>query len=114
MDLTKIREQIDLIDDKIADLYGERMQLVKQVSEAKKQSGKAVADPDRERNILLRVTERVEEDMQVYLKRTFETMFETSKAYQTMNAEYKTELGEKIKGAIAKGELKFPIKAKVA
>ena len=114
MDLSKIREQIDLIDDKIADLYGERMKLVKKVSEAKKQSGKSVADPDRERNILLRVTERVDEDMQVYLKRTFETMFETSKAYQTMNAEYKTELGEKIKGAISKGELKFPAKAKVA
>ncbi|MBQ9734704.1 MAG: prephenate dehydratase [Clostridia bacterium] len=114
MDLSDIRLRIDGIDDKIAELYGERMNLVKQVSEAKKQSGKAVNDPDRERKILLRVTENVEEDMQVYLKRVFETMFETSKAYQTMNAEYKTELGEKIKSALSKGELKFPARAKVA
>lgn len=114
MDLSKIRQSIDVIDDKIAELYGERMQLVKQVSDAKKQSGKATFDPDRERNILLRVTDKVDENMQVYLKRVFETMFETSKAYQTMNAEYTTELGEKIKAAIKKGEQVFPAKAKVA
>ena len=92
MDLSKIRENIDVIDDEIAQLYAKRMNLVKQVSEAKKQSGKAVNDPDRERNILLRVTDKVGEDIQVYLKRVFETMFETSKAYQTMNAEYKSEI----------------------
>ena len=114
MNLEEIRLNIDLIDDKMADLYGERMKLVSQVSEAKKQTGKAVNDPDRERKILLRVSDRVDEDVQVYLKRVFETMFETSKAYQTASAEYKTELGEKIKGAILKGELKFPAKAKVA
>ncbi|MBO5067690.1 MAG: prephenate dehydratase [Clostridia bacterium] len=114
MDLSKIRENIDVIDDEIAQLYAKRMNLVKQVSEAKKQSGKAVNDPDRERNILLRVTDKVDEDVQVYLKRVFETMFETSKAYQTMNAEYKSEIGEKIKDALNKGEINFPVKAKVA
>ena len=114
MDLSKIRENIDVIDDEIAQLYAKRMNLVKQVSEAKKQSGKAVNDPDRERNILLRVTDKVGEDIQVYLKRVFETMFETSKAYQTMNAEYKSEIGERIKDAINKGEINFPVKAKVA
>ena len=114
MDLSKIRENIDVIDDEIAQLYAKRMNLVKQVSEAKKQSGKAVNDPDRERNILLRVTDKVGEDIQVYLKRVFETMFETSKAYQTMNAEYKSEIGEKIKDALNKGEINFPVKAKVA
>ncbi len=114
MDLNKVRENIDVIDDEIAQLYAKRMNLVKQVLEAKKQSGKAVNDPDRERNILLRVTDMVDEDIQVYLKRVFETMFETSKAYQTMNAEYKSEIGEKIKDALNKGEINFPAKAKVA
>ena len=114
MELDKIRKGIDEIDDQIADLYAKRMSLVKEVSEAKKQSGKAVNDPDREKKVLLRVADRVEEDMQVYLKRVFETMFETSKAYQTMNAEYNTEFGEKVKQALSKGELKFPPKARVA
>ena len=53
MELDQIRQNIDNIDDKIADLYQQRMDLVKKVSDAKKQSGKATFDPDRERNILL-------------------------------------------------------------
>lgn len=114
MELDKIRQSIDAVDDKIADLYQERMGLIKQVVEAKKQSGKAAFDPDRERNILLRVTQKVDEDVQVYLKRVFETMFETSKAYQTMNADYCSAISEKIKDALEKGEQAFPIKAKVA
>ena len=52
---------------------------------------------DREKKILLRVTEKVDEGQQVYLKRVFETIFETSKAYQTMNAEYRSDIGDKIK-----------------
>jgi chorismate mutase len=71
--------------------------LVDQVIQAKKESGKAVNDPDREKKILLRVTDKVSESNQVYLKRVFETIFETSKAYQTMNAEYHSAIGEKIK-----------------
>ena len=114
MDLKSIRENIDLIDDQIAALYGERMQLIEQVVEAKKQSGKAVNDPEREKKILLRVSDKIEEDKQVYLKRVFETIFETSKAYQTANAEYTSSISEKINEALKKGELKFPIKAKVA
>lgn len=114
MNLDKIRENIDAIDDKIASLYGERMKLVGEVGEAKKKSGKAVDDPERERKIILRVTDKVEPDIQVYLKRVFETMFETSKAYQTTNAEYSSEIGDKIKEALSKGTLKFPVKAKVA
>ena len=71
MDLKSIRENIDLIDDQIAALYGERMKLVEQVVEAKKQSGKAVNDPEREKKILLRVSDKIEEDKKVYLKRVF-------------------------------------------
>ena len=53
MELNEIRQGIDKIDDQISALYLERMNLVKQVSDAKKQSGKAVFDPEREKKILL-------------------------------------------------------------
>ena len=114
MELKDVREKIDLIDDQIAELYNQRMKLVGEVSEAKKQSGKAVNDPDREKKILLRVSKKVDSGNEVYLKRVFESIFETSKAYQTMNAEYHSEIGERIKDALAKGDLEFPVKAKVA
>lgn len=61
MDLGEIRNKIDVIDDQIANLYGERMKLVQEVSNAKKQTGKAVNDPDREKKILMRVTDKVDE-----------------------------------------------------
>ncbi len=114
MDLEKIREKIDCVDDEIAELYGRRMELIKQVVEAKKQSGKATSDPERERKILLRVSDKVDSDCQVYLKRVFESIFETSKAYQTMNTESQSGISEKIKNALAKGEMILPNKAKVA
>lgn len=114
MELNEVRESIDKVDDQIAKLYSERMKLVEQVVEAKKKTGKAVNDPDREKKILLRVSEKVEEGKQVFLKRVFETIFETSKAYQTMSADLSSATVDKIKGALEKGELKFPVKAKVA
>lgn len=114
MELNEIRQKIDAIDDQIAELYARRMELVKEVLETKKKTGKAVNDPDREKKILLRVTEKVDESQQVYLKRVFETIFETSKAYQTANAEYRSQTGDKIAMAIEKGELNFPARAKVA
>ncbi len=114
MDLLNIREQIDKVDDKIAELYGQRMELVKEVTLAKKESGKATFDPEREKKILLRVSDKVNDDCQVYLKRVFESIFETSKAYQTMNLECHSDIGDKIKNALNKGVLSFPSKAKVA
>lgn len=114
MDLQDIRNQIDQVDDQIAELYEKRMNLVGQVIDAKKQSGKAVNDPERETKILLRVSEKVSEDRQVYLKRVFESIFETSKAYQLMNVESSSAIGEKIRQSLLKGDVSFPVKAKVA
>ena len=114
MDLSKIREQIDITDDKIKELYLQRMELVKAVTEAKKQTGKATNDPEREKNILLRITEGQPAEMQIYLKRVYETLFETSKSYQASNIECKSEVAELLKKAVESGEKDFPIGAKVA
>ncbi len=114
MDLENIRKEIDNIDDEIAKLYNQRMNLVGQVTEAKKQTGKATFDPERERKILLRVTDKVDEPFKVYLKRVFETVFETSKAYQTTNAQASSDISNKIQQTLAKGEKVFPTRAKVA
>lgn len=114
MDLENIRQSIDGIDDKIAELYEQRMQLVGEVIKAKQQSGKAVNDPEREKKILLRVTDKVSEENQVYLKRVFETIFETSKAYQTNNSVTNSVVTEDIKKALENTPSTFPVKARVA
>ena len=114
MDLENVRKEIDAVDDQIAELFDKRMELIGKVVEAKKQTKTAVSDPNRERNILLRVSEKVSEDKQFYIKRIFETLFEVSKAYQTANIGTNSKISEQIDFALSKGMQKFPIKAKVA
>ena len=81
--LDEYRNKIDVIDDQITTLYKQRMDLVRQVVEAKKENNVPTLVPDRERSIINRVTKKVEEPLKIYTKRLFETIFETSKSYQT-------------------------------
>ena len=114
MDLEQIRNKIDAVDDQIAELFNERMHLIEQVVEAKKTEGKAVNDKEREKKIVLRVCDKVDEDKALYLKKVFETIFEVSKAYQSINILEKSKVSDKIESALEKGFLKFPSRATVA
>ena len=57
MDLLKLREQIDAIDEQIVDLYEKRMDISRQVAEFKIETGKKVFDKVREDEKLRKVTE---------------------------------------------------------
>lgn len=55
MDLLKIRDEIDEIDQKIAQLFERRMKLCQDVAEFKIETGKAVFDPVREQQKIERI-----------------------------------------------------------
>ncbi|GHV05482.1 chorismate mutase [Campylobacterota bacterium] len=55
MNMSKIRLQINAIDDQLLALLEERMELVRAIGEIKRQSGTAIYRPDREREILDRL-----------------------------------------------------------
>ena len=55
MTLDDLRSQIDAIDDKLLELYNERMELVHQVGELKNTAGAPIYRPERERAILERL-----------------------------------------------------------
>ena len=114
MELDEIRQEIDLLDDEIKKLYLKRFDLVGKVHEAKKQTGKTVFDPDRERKILLRITDGESEEMQVYLKRLYETIFETSKAYQSKRKCETSLIIDKLKKELENGKREFPVRSRVA
>ena len=59
-ELAELREQLDRIDDKIARLYEERMEVCAQVGEYKIKSGKKVFDRQREKEKLADVASKVE------------------------------------------------------
>ncbi|MBO7149789.1 MAG: prephenate dehydratase [Clostridia bacterium] len=114
MKLEDVRKQIDLVDDEIATLFNKRMNLVDEVVKAKKTEGKALNDKQREKDIILRVCDKVDEDKVLYLKTVFETLFEVSKSYQSLNITANSKISEKISRALEKGFLKLPAKTTVA
>ena len=112
--LKDLRQQIDNIDDQIVNLYRERMQLSKKVAEEKSKSGKGVTNRIREKEILNRVTDAVDDDIKVYTKQVFETLFDTSKAYQLRYISGTSKSREMIEKALLDADKPFPQKAYVA
>jgi len=75
MSLTYYREQIDKIDKELQRLFLERMDVVKQVAEYKKEHGLPVFDPAREK-------EKLDAIDCPYTKKLVQTLFELSREYQ--------------------------------
>ncbi len=100
MDMSQLRNQIDEIDDKIVELFKERMEIVTGVAEYKKQNNMPIFHRGRERDIINRVTKQVPHEMAVYTKTLYNTLFEVSRAYQSKKINDTSELAEKIKESL--------------
>ncbi len=82
MELQEYRNQLDKVDDQIVELFKQRMDLVKQVAEYKKQHNTPVLAANRERDILYRVTGLCGPELEEYTKILYSTMLELSRDYQ--------------------------------
>ena len=111
--LEDYRKKIDGIDDQIAALYLERMAVVKEIAEAKKTGGAAVADPNRERAILTRLTNAAPAEQKLYLKLVYDEVLETSRAYQRRLIGSDSPLGRALADAMTDRE-SFPAFGTVA
>ncbi|MBQ6950695.1 MAG: chorismate mutase, partial [Clostridia bacterium] len=96
MELEHIRETIDEIDTQLTHLLVKRMDTVTEVAKAKKESGKAIRDHARERNIINRVTEQAGDTYAPYIKNFFQTMFDLSCNYQSQQMGYTSHLREEL------------------
>ena len=113
-DIAELRRDIDLIDDKIAELFLDRMEKMDEVALAKKNEGTSISDPARERNILSRVTNAVGEKHEDAARLLFRTIFGITKARQRVLLNGESEFTKSIKDAIAATNDKFPKRAIVA
>ena len=82
MEIKDIRKEIDEIDDKIFDLFKERMDLGKSVAEEKKANNLPLVNRTREREILSRMSKKSDELM-TYTRMLYNTLFSVSKSYQS-------------------------------
>ncbi len=112
-DLELIRSEIDKIDDQISSLFIERLNLVKDVAECKKSISKSINDTSREDKILYRIAKDKPEEFKYYIKELYQTIFATSKSYQSKLISSSSKSIEKINKAI-ENEQPFPITATVA
>jgi monofunctional chorismate mutase len=82
--LENLRGQIDSIDDKIAALFVERMAISKEVALEKNKTNSPIENIQRENQIIGRITKQTPEDIRIYAKQLYNTIFESSKAYQRL------------------------------
>lgn len=111
MTIDELRTEIDALDDKIVNLFLERMEISRRIGEEKKKLGTVVNVPKREEEIISRLTAKTdEEELKGYIKRLYDDIFAMSKARQTQTA---TVFAEKLTSAL-QGSKKMPVSAKVA
>ena len=83
MNLEKLRQEINQIDDDLVVLLEKLMNLVNQVAAYKQETGKAVLDTKREEVILGRVADHVENPIyKDTILATFKDILKNSRAYQ--------------------------------
>ena len=114
MGMTELRAEIDRLDEEITDLVCLRMDLCGRIGGEKQRQGIPVLDAGREREILTRVGKRAGEPLDVYLRLLYSVMFDLSRSYQAALGEGETELGRRIKRAVAETAPRFPRRATVA
>ena len=82
MDIKEIRKKIDATDEQLAGLLAERMTLAADVAAYKKETGMAVYDAQREKEVIERVSSAAGETFAPYITEIYETIMKTSKDYQ--------------------------------
>lgn len=112
--LEELRKKIDTLDDEIAKLYLERQSVVKKIGEEKARNRTAVADTSREKQIIARVTKSADDEQKIYLKRVFETIMETSRAYQRRLVAPVSPLADELRRVLMEGKKYFPVSSTVA
>ena len=114
MDIQELRSRIDRVDDEIVRLYGERMELTREIGRYKRENGLPVLDTERERNLLNRVGEKAGEENENGVRALFGFLMAQSRTGQMLDGKKESRLGGQIRAALAETPELFPPKAVVA
>lgn len=114
MTLKEIRNDIDQIDSQLLQLFKERMDLALKVADIKKAEGLPVVNAQREKEILHKISNTVEEPLEGYGRILFHTLFDLSRSYQNVHLAKVSNLQERINDALENTQKLFPKKAVVA
>lgn len=114
MDIKELRNEIDRIDSELTALFKQRMEIAAGVAKYKKENALPVFDRERERAVLNSVTEKMPEELQVYTKTLYQTIFDLSRSYQKKLICPESGISKLIGEVIAKTPAERPERAVVA
>lgn len=113
MNISDARSEIDRIDREILQLFTRRMELGSSIGKIKKEYGLPVENSEREREILLKVSNNANQDMQNCTRILFTTLFELSKSYQRRQSAVDNGFDGKLLDCLKNTPENFPVSAKV-
>lgn len=114
MDIKELRQQIDQIDDKLVQIFNERMNVAAQIAEVKRENDLPVLNTRREREILAEVAQKSQEDIANYTRVLYSLIFELSRSHQQKLISKDSELHQRITAAVRDTPQLFPQSAMVA
>lgn len=114
MSIEKYRQEIDAIDKELVELFSKRMETVKNIAKYKKETGKALYDGERERQLIGKAAERSSEECALYTRVLFSTLTNLSRAYQSRLINERKALENTIAEALRNTDKLFPERAMVA
>ena len=114
MDIDALRQQINNTDNEIISLFQKRMEIAGEIAKYKADNDLPVLDRLREREVLNRLTENQSEEMAMYTKMLYTTMFDLSRSYQGRRVYKDSALVRKVKDALENTPKEFTKQAVVA
>lgn len=114
MNLEEARQKIDSVDKELIKLFEERMNAVCDVARYKKENGLPIYNGQREREVVNKVIAQVPEELALYVKVLYNTLFSVSRGYQTKMIDGESAIVDKIKKALESTDNNFPQSAVVA
>ena len=112
--LKELRNEADILDEKIVDLFKERMDLVTRMAKYRAEYRLPFARDQREREILKRVSDRAGEEYEGYARLVYNTIFDVDHSAQANVLAQRSDLVERISRSVDETPKLFPKKATVA
>ena len=112
--LKELRNEADILDEKIVDLFKERMDLVTRMAKYRAEYRLPFARDQREREILKRVSDRAGEEYEGYARLVYNTIFDVDHSAQANVLAQRSDLVERISRSVDETPKLFPKRATVA
>lgn len=108
MEIEDLRKQIDILDDKIVELFLKRLELCKKIGVKKSELGVSITSKERENAILKRLTDKLNGGDKQYVEKLYWQIFALSKDLQTndlMTSTYAKNAEKKLRACLVGGNV---------